>query len=275
MVLTTVDSDTIYPEPTFRDRWVSSSHGRVFTRTWETSHLRSDVPIVLFHDSLGCVDLWRSFPAALCAATQRRVIAYDRLGFGRSDACLTPPLLSFIDDEPAVSFAALRDAFQLTRFIALGHSVGGCMAVHCAGEYAEQCLGLITIAAQTFNESRTRRGIEAAQAAFQMPEQFAKLEKYHGDKAHWVLHAWTDTWLHPAFEHWSLIPALERVNCPTLVLHGEKDEYGSHRQPERIARYTGGPAHCEILPGIGHVPHREAEAEVVQLTSQFIARLDL
>jgi pimeloyl-ACP methyl ester carboxylesterase len=275
MALTTVDSDTIYPEPTFRDRWVSSSHGSVFTRTWETPHLRSDVPIVLFHDSLGCVDLWRSFPAALCTATQRRVIAYDRLGYGRSDACLAPPLLSFIDDEPAVNFAALRDAFQLTRFIALGHSVGGCMAVHCAGEYAEQCLGLITIAAQAFNESRTRRGIEAAQTAFQMPDQFAKLEKYHGEKAHWVLHAWTDTWLHPAFEHWSLIPALERVTCPTLVLHGEKDEYGSHRQPERIARYTGGPAHCEILPGIGHVPHREAEAEVVQLTSQFIARLGL
>jgi pimeloyl-ACP methyl ester carboxylesterase len=58
------------------------------------------------------------------------------------------------------------------------------------------------------------------------------------------------------------------------VLHGEKDEYGSHRQPERIARYTQGPAHCEMLPGIGHVPHREAEAVVVEFIRQFIFRLD-
>ncbi|MGV2701752.1 UNVERIFIED_CONTAM: alpha/beta hydrolase, partial [Raoultella ornithinolytica] len=41
-------------------------------------------PIVLLHDSLGCVDLWRDFPAQLARATQRDVIAYDRLGFGRS-----------------------------------------------------------------------------------------------------------------------------------------------------------------------------------------------
>jgi pimeloyl-ACP methyl ester carboxylesterase len=42
-------------------------------------------PLVLMHDSLGSVDLWREFPAQLAAATGREVIAYDRLGFGHSD----------------------------------------------------------------------------------------------------------------------------------------------------------------------------------------------
>lgn len=264
---------TLTPAIHHHDRWVNTTSGRIFTRTWESGSTRSDVPIVLFHDSLGCVDLWRSFPAALCAATRQRVIAYDRLGFGRSDAYPMPLPLSFIDDEPTGSFAALREAYQITRFIALGHSVGGCMAVHCAGGYPDQCQGLVTIAAQAFNENRTRQGIEEANVAFQAPEQFAKLARYHGDKARWVLNAWVDTWLSPAFAEWSLIPALEQVQCPTLVLHGEKDEYGSHRQPERIARYTQGPAHCEMLPGIGHIPHREAEAVVVEFARQFIARL--
>ena len=264
---------TLTPAIHHHDRWVNTTSGRIFTRTWEPHSARSDVPIVLFHDSLGCVDLWRSFPAALCAATRQRVIAYDRLGFGRSDAYPMPLPLSFIDDEPTGSFAALREAYQITRFIALGHSVGGCMAVHCAGGYPDQCQGLVTIAAQAFNENRIRQGIEEANVAFQAPEQFAKLARYHGDKARWVLNAWVDTWLSPAFAEWSLIPALEQVQCPTLVLHGEKDEYGSHRQPERIARYTQGPAHCEMLPGIGHIPHREAEAVVVEFARQFIARL--
>ncbi|WP_422102571.1 alpha/beta fold hydrolase [Vreelandella sp.] len=264
---------TSTPVIQFHDRWVSTPSGRLFTRTWEPHRLHSDVPIVLFHDSLGCVDLWRGFPEALCAATQQRVIAYDRLGFGRSDACSIPLPRSFIDDEARGSFAVICNALQITRFIALGHSVGGCMAVHCAGHYPEQCLGLITIAAQAFNEHRTRQGIEEAEAAFQAPEQFAKLAKYHGDRARWVLNAWVDNWLSPEFAEWSLIPALEQVQCPTLVLHGEKDEYGSHRQPERIVRYTHGPAHCEMLPGIGHIPHREAEAIVVAFVRTFIARL--
>ena len=42
-------------------------------------------PIVLFHESLGCIELWRDFPRKLSQITGREVIAYDRLGFGQSD----------------------------------------------------------------------------------------------------------------------------------------------------------------------------------------------
>jgi len=55
---------------------------RLFVKDW-TPYVRAegpDAPILLFHDSLGCVDLWRSFPGKLANATGRRVIAYDRLG---------------------------------------------------------------------------------------------------------------------------------------------------------------------------------------------------
>ena len=62
------------------DHWVE---GR-FVRSW-TPEGESGAPILLLHDSLGSVGLWRSFPQALAAASGRRVIAYDRLGYGRSD----------------------------------------------------------------------------------------------------------------------------------------------------------------------------------------------
>ena len=65
------------------DRYVPTEHGDVFARRWYTSHSRK-TPIVLLHDSLGCVELWRDFPERLAAATARDVIAYDRLGFGHS-----------------------------------------------------------------------------------------------------------------------------------------------------------------------------------------------
>jgi len=56
--------------------------GRLFGKSWtpEGSEAGRLAPILLFHDSVGCVDLWRSFPRLLASSTGRRVIAYDRLG---------------------------------------------------------------------------------------------------------------------------------------------------------------------------------------------------
>jgi pimeloyl-ACP methyl ester carboxylesterase len=64
---------------------ISTAQGGLFAREWRPAPGRPAPPIVMLHDSLGCVDVWRDLPAMLSARTGRRVIAYDRLGFGRSD----------------------------------------------------------------------------------------------------------------------------------------------------------------------------------------------
>jgi pimeloyl-ACP methyl ester carboxylesterase len=226
---------------------------------------------VLLHDSLGCVELWRDFPARLAAATGRRVIAYDRLGFGRSGARVYPPSFDFIAEEATTGFAALRERLGLERFAVLGHSVGGGMAVNIAARHAQACTALVTIAAQAFVERRTLDGLHAARAAFAEPGAVERLARYHGDKARWVLSAWLDTWLDPAFADWSLAPVLPRVRCPLLVLHGELDEYGSTAHPRLIGELAGQPAGVQILPGVGHVPQREQPDEVVRRVATFLA----
>ena len=85
-------------------------------------------PIVLFHDSLGCVALWRDFPAALAEATGRKVIAYDRFGFGQSAPHPGGWSIHFIEDEARRYFPLLRQALDIGRFVAFGYSVGGVMA---------------------------------------------------------------------------------------------------------------------------------------------------
>jgi pimeloyl-ACP methyl ester carboxylesterase len=159
------------------------------------------------------------------------------------------------------------------RFIVFGHSVGGGMAVPIAAAYPDRCVGLITESAQAFVEERTREGIRIAQAQFAAPDQMARLEKYHGDNAQWVLDAWVDTWLSPAFAHWSLDGELPRVRCPVLAIHGTEDEYGSTAQPERIVALAGASAKLALLPRCGHVPHREQEAAVLEAAQGFIATL--
>ena len=64
------------------DLWIDGSHGRMFVRSWfpERDALRPNhAPILLLHESLGCIEQWKDFPSALAQATGRTVVAYDRL----------------------------------------------------------------------------------------------------------------------------------------------------------------------------------------------------
>jgi pimeloyl-ACP methyl ester carboxylesterase len=247
--------------------------GRLFARLWAPPQAAGS-PIILFHDSLGCVELWRGFPSALAMRTGRQVIAYDRLGFGRSDPRDDTLGMDFIADEANTFFPALRAELGIDRFVACGHSVGGGMAVHCAAQFGAACAALITESAQAFVEDRTLQGICAAQELFKDPAQVEKLGKYHGDKARWVLDAWIDTWLAPAFAGWSLESVLPRVTCPLLAIHGSDDEYGSPRHPALIGRLTGGPTRVEVMPDTRHVPHREREQAVLDLIAAYLHAID-
>ena len=256
-----------------QDHWIDGGQGRLFVRTWLPQAPRSDVPIILLHDSLGSVELWRGFPASLCVHSGRPVMAYDRLGFGKSDARVGKLALDFVESEAETGFAALRQGLDIGHFVLFGHSVGGGMAVNCAARSAGACVGLITEAAQAFVEDRTLQGIEEARKLFADPAQLDRLRKFHGDKAEWVLEAWIGSWLNPAFAAWSLESVLPAVKCPMLAIHGAEDEYGSPRHLKLIGALTGGPAQVEIMPSTRHVPHREREAEVTTLVCGFLQNL--
>ncbi|MEQ5820910.1 alpha/beta hydrolase [Halomonas sp. SCS19] len=241
----------------------------LFVRRWRPEPDTQGAPIVLLHDSLGCVELWRDLPEALCQTTGREVIAYDRLGFGQSTRHPDRLTHTFIADEAHQGFAALHRALKLEGFVVLGHSVGGCMAAGIAAHY-DDCQALITLAAQAFVEERTLSGIRQARDTFALPGQIERLKKYHGDKARWVLDAWVETWLDPDFRGWALDDTLRRVRCPVLALHGDQDEYGSPEQPERYAQLPQGSSRMVLLEGCGHVPHREQPDRVLDYITSLL-----
>jgi pimeloyl-ACP methyl ester carboxylesterase len=254
------------------EKWIDTGPGRIYAKRWHAGIERggSETPIVLFHDSLGCVALWRDFPERLAHATGRDIIAYDRLGFGQSDPHPGRLERGFVRDEAHLAFRYLREALDIGRFVALGHSVGGGMAVACAATYPETCCALIAESAQAFVERRTIEGILAAKKAFAQPGQVERLARYHGDKAEWVLSAWIDTWTSAEFAGWNLDESLRRVSCPLLIIHGDQDEYGSLLHPERIASFAQGMASLRILHGCGHVPHREEGEQVIDMVTRWL-----
>lgn len=252
-----------------QDTLIPTALGRIHARRWPG---QEGAAIVLLHDSLGSVDLWRDFPAKLAQVTGRTVIAYDRLGFGQADAHPGRLAPDFVAAEADDGFAALLKHFDLSRFILFGHSVGGGMAVSIAAAYPDRCLGLITESAQEFVEDRTLAGIQVAGEQFRDPAQLDRLKRYHGDKAQWVLDAWVQTWHSAEFADWNLDATLPRVTAPLLAIHGENDEYGSMRHPEKLIALTGGASQMLPMPGCGHVPHREREGEVLDAVRAFLDR---
>ncbi len=115
------------------DRRIETGQGEMLARRWRHTDAKvQPPPILLFHDSLGSIGLWRQFPETLARATGRDVIAYDRLGFGESDPRTGTLDNDFVRSEAEHIVPLLCAALGIDRFVAFGHSVGGGMAVHCA-----------------------------------------------------------------------------------------------------------------------------------------------
>src|SRR3984957_16906913 len=253
------------------DRFVQAPGGRLFVRIWGTIGSSTGQPaIILFHDSLGCVELWREFPLQLANTTGLPVVAYDRLGFGRSDPHPGGLKFGFVEDEARTAVPQLRSALGIERMILFGHSVGGGMAVASAAAFHAASVALVTESAQAFVEDCTIAGIHEGRRMFSAPDQIARLARYHGEKARWVVDAWTETWLAPQFAAWNLDDNLRSLRCPVLAIHGDRDEYGSSRHPERICTLPATPTRSLILEDCGHVPHREKPDQVLDAVKQFL-----
>lgn len=254
-----------------QDFFTPTPAGRLFVKTWTpAAGDRALAPILLFHDSLGCTKLWRSFPAALAAASGRATIAYDRLGFGRSDArgdVLEP---DFVAREGEAAADLVRAATGAERFVALGHSVGGGMAAQAGAAAGARCVALVSASALAFVDARGRAGIRAEATQFRAPGGLDRLARYHGDKARWVLDAWVETWLSPAFDDYNFDRALAACAAPVLALQGDRDPYGGAEHPARIAA-AARDGRMAILAECGHFPHREQEAALVAAVVSFLS----
>jgi len=261
--------------PEVQDFQIPVRGGSLYARRWRmpTDGAAQNAPIVLLHDSLGCVALWRDFPQALARATGRSVIAYDRLGFGKSSPHPGALAVGFVADEVRDGFTQVLTQLGVDRFVVLGHSVGGGMAIVIAGTMPQRCCALMTESAQTFVEDRTLEGIRAARRAFAADGQMRRLQKYHAEKAKWVLDAWVNVWLSPEFASWNLDAAIARIRCPVLAIHGLEDEYGSVAHPQKIAALATAPVTLACIPDCKHVPHRESSQTTLSAIVQFLETL--
>jgi pimeloyl-ACP methyl ester carboxylesterase len=230
---------------------------------------RDRAPLVLLHEGLGSVGLWRDFPSRLASATGRRVIAYSRAGHGRSEPPASPRTTAFFGEEAREVLPELLAAVSAERPLLIGHSDGGSIAL-IAGA-APGVTGVVVLAAHVFVEDVTVAGIARTRAAFTDGDLRRRMARHHDDPdaAFW---GWCDVWLDPEFRSWSLDAAAAGIEAPALVIQGRDDPYATPAQVDRIVAAIG-PGARALLVGGGHSPHLERPDEIVDAIAAFAAPL--
>jgi pimeloyl-ACP methyl ester carboxylesterase len=226
-------------------------------------------PLVLLHEGLGSVGLWRGLPGLLAAATGRRVIAFSRFGHGRSEPPAAPRTEAFFHQEALEVLPAVLSTLHAERPLLVGHSDGGSIALIAGGVLP--VTGIVVLAAHVFVEQQTVTEIARVRVAFVDGELRERMSRHHDnpDAAFW---GWCDVWLDPAFRAWSLDAEVARVTAPALVIQGSEDPYGTLAQVDRIVAAIGPNAQRLILTG-GHSLHLERPDEVVAAIAEFTAAL--
>ncbi|MDE1543796.1 alpha/beta hydrolase [Dechloromonas agitata] len=226
--------------------------------------------LMLLHEGLGSVAMWRHFPEKLAARTGCRVIVWSRAGYGGSDPYPEPRTPRYMHREGEEMLPALVAALGIEKPILIGHSDGGSIALICAGAHPDLPLGVAVMAPHEFVEEETLAGIRAARKVWQETDWPHNLARYHQDAPR-VFSDWNDCWLSPAFRDWNIEDYLPNIACPVLAIQGEDDEYATMRQIDVIAEKVPGTQLLKLAK-CGHSPQRDQEAAVLDALAAFVSR---
>lgn len=191
--------------------------------------------LVFLHEGLGCVALWRDFPARVAAETGCQTLVYSRYGYGQSDVLENPPLpTGRMHHEALVVLPELLERLGIARPVLVGHSDGASIALIHAGAERWEVAGLAIMAPHVFVEDICIEAIAQVEQTFRTTDLRSRLAPYHRD-AEKTFYAWCGMWLDPAFRRWNIEDCVAPIRCPILAIQGYDDEYASMEQLERIA----------------------------------------
>lgn len=231
--------------------------------------------IVLLHEGLGSVAMWRDFPENLAQKIHCEVIVYSRRGYGKS----TPlglgrnlRAVNYMHDEAQSVLPALIRALDLSsKPVLLGHSDGASIALISAGMYPEDYRALVIMAPHVMVEEITVKNIAAAKVAFETTDLPQKLARFH-DQPESMFWGWNDIWLNRAFLDWNIESYLPNIQVPILAIQGLNDEYGTAVQVNRIVEAAPFAQSC-FLADCRHAPHKDQAEEVLNRINTYFSTL--
>jgi pimeloyl-ACP methyl ester carboxylesterase len=235
------------------------------------------ITTVLLHEGLGSVSLWKSFPQQLANTLGSRVLAYSRLGYGRSSALTTARQVDFMHTEATVVLPVFLKALQLTDVLLIGHSDGATIALLAAAQWSRKHFesinlsGVVAMAPHLFVENICIDAIAATTKTFSQAESGLRqrLVAFHDD-VDGAFFGWSNIWLSADFRSWNISAQIQHIHCPVLAIQGEQDQYGTMQQIEELARQAP-QTHIAKLNNCRHSPHSDQPLVVLKTICEWLA----
>ncbi len=187
-------------------------------------------PVVLLHHGANSLRAWDPFLPEIAGG--RRVIAYDRRGFGSSPRSAVFDAGLF--DRDADDLADLLRERHATPAHLVGFSDGATVALVSAVRHPELVLSVAAIGNHIRLDDATRHlllegGPELA------PERHAEYRKRHGQDWEQVFLNWYDLWTQ-RLVGWDIEESLKAIRAPVLVVHDRNDPLSPREHAEGLAR---------------------------------------
>lgn len=240
-----------------KSEYITIDNARLEAARWGEG---AGLPIMLFHEGLGSIKLWKDFPARLAAASGREVIAWSRQGHGWSDPATVPRGPDYMHREAAL-VQQVMVVLGVERAHWLGHSDGASIALIAAESHPQLVASLTLEAPHVFVEDLTHASIADVAAGFPETDMGERMKRYHADP-YALFAAWSSIWLDPQFLDWNIEELLAGIRAPALLIQGLDDQYGTLEQLDRIAAALGDTTRVE-LDRCRHSPHLDRQDAVI------------
>ena len=219
---------------------------------WEEHGESSDPPLLLVHGFGESMAVWEPYVPGLC--TRYNVVLLDLRGHGRS----TNPTNRFSFRAASGDVLALMDHLRHQRFRALGASAGAIALLHVATLAPARVESMVLVSGAPYLTPESRDRIHSIvngkdplaylrQFATRGDQQAASLLQQFSDLASSV-----DD---PAFTP----PLLGTVTAPTLIVHGDRDEFFPVEIAVQLYRSIPN-AYLHVYPNGSHEPIYEPAA---------------
>ena len=236
-------------------------------------------PVVALHGLRSFAYTWE--PVALALADRFRIIALDQRGRGESD---WDPQRRYFTEHYLLDLEALVAQLGLTRFVLLGHSMGGTTAFVYASRHPERLRALVI---EDMGPGASAGGAGAERIRRELQSTPSRFDSWQQARAYWrgkrpgvseealdarVRHSMREdaqghiVWRHDAEgiaearigatpeQLVDLWPHVEALRTPTLLLRGAQSDFLTASTAEEMARRNPLIRYAEV-PGASHYVH--------------------
>jgi pimeloyl-ACP methyl ester carboxylesterase len=241
-------------------------------------------PVVLLHKLGGWVSDWRLVAPAM--AQNRKVIAFDLPGHGDSHFEGPAPYVQTLGESATAVIGAL-DELEVDQFDLVGTSLGGCLSVPLAAFYPERVRRLAVVSSALVAKhslASIRSTMDISEKKIfdadgqPIPFEAALLTKtfgmVHPDSmsaegnasrvraAHWLQPSERGVF---AFD---IVGTLKRIECPTLLLYGDRDPAYTKFRAAALAELKHGVT--ESVPDSGAFVMLDNPAPTAMMLNRFL-----